>query len=69
MAVATAKEHVLLAVMAGRASAPGDAAAQRVGRSIERGARPSYVPGRRRGARTGDAAPSLVRRLKAVLAA
>jgi len=67
VAVATGKEHEMLALMAGRASAPG-AAAQRVGRSIELDARTSYVPGRRR-ARPGDAAPSLVRRLKAVLAA
>ena len=35
MAVATGKEHEMLALMAGRASAPG-AAAQQVGRAIER---------------------------------
>ena len=67
LAVATGKEHEMLALMSGRASAPG-AAAQRVGRSIESGARASYVPGRRR-ARPGDTAPSLVRRIRAVLAA
>ncbi|RYC13259.1 hypothetical protein [Nocardioides zhouii] len=66
LTVATGKEHEMLALMAGRASAPGPAA-QRVGRSIELGARASYVPGRRR-ARPGDA-PSLVRRLRAALAA
>jgi hypothetical protein len=65
LAVATAKEHEMLALMAGRASAPGEAAA-RVGRSIEAAARTSYVPevGRHRAP-----APSLVQRLKAVLAA
>ena len=66
MGVATGKEHEMLALMAGRASAPG-AAAQRVGRAIELGARTSYVPGRRR--RRDDAPTSLVQRLKAVLAA
>lgn len=64
-AVATGKEHELLALMAGRASAPGEAA-QRVGRGIELAARASYVPeaGRHRAT-----APSLVQRLKAALAA
>jgi hypothetical protein len=38
VSVATGKEHEMLALMAGRASAPG-AAAQRVGRAIERRAR------------------------------
>ncbi|PKH37143.1 hypothetical protein SAMN05192575_10164 [Nocardioides alpinus] len=66
LAVATTKEHEMLALMAGRASGPGEAAA-RVGRSIEAGARTSYVPGARRRTETG--APSLVQRLKAVLAA
>lgn len=65
LGVATGKEHEMLALMAGRASAPGDAA-QRVGRAIERAARASYVPG---AARPAPAAPSLVQRLKAVLAA
>ena len=66
MGVATGKEHEMLALMAGRASAPGPAA-QRVGRAIELGARTSYVPGRR--PREVDAPTTLVRRLKAVLAA
>ena len=68
--VATAKEHEMLALMAGRASAPGPAA-QRVGRGIERGARTSYVPGRRArsSSHPGAGPTSLVRRLKAVLAA
>ncbi len=66
MSVATGKEHEMLALMAGRASAPGPAA-QRVGRAIELGARTSYVP-RRRSPR--DAAPtSLVDRIRSVLAA
>jgi len=66
LSVATTKEHEMLALMAGRASGPGEAAA-RVGRSIELDARTSYVPGVR--ARTAPEAPSLVQRLKAVLAA
>jgi hypothetical protein len=64
-AIATAKEHELLALMAGRASAPGEAA-QRVGRGIERAARASYVPGA--GPRPVPA-PTLVQRIRAVLAA
>ncbi|GAA5123992.1 hypothetical protein GCM10023339_44820 [Alloalcanivorax gelatiniphagus] len=63
--VATAKEHELLALMAGRASAPG-AAAQRAGRAIEAAARTSYVPG---AAPRPSAPPSLVQRIRAVLAA
>ena len=67
LAVATQKEHEMLALMGGRASAPG-AAAARVGRSIELAARTSYVPGVR--TRTASMqAPSLVQRLRAVLAA
>ena len=65
LAVATAKEHEMLALMAGRASAPGEAAA-RVGRGIEAAARASYVPG---AVRPRHAAPTLVQRIKAVLAA
>jgi hypothetical protein len=65
LAVATGKEHEMLALMAGRASAPG-AAAARVGRGIEAAARTSYVPG---AVRPAAATPSLVQRLKAVLAA
>jgi hypothetical protein len=64
-AIATSKEHELLALMAGRASAPGEAA-QRVGRALELGARTSYVPG---AVRASTPAPSLVQRIKAVLAA
>ncbi len=64
-AVAAGKEHELLALMAGRASAPGEAA-QRVGRAIELAARTSYVPG---AAPRPAPAPSLVQRLRAVLAA
>ncbi|WP_374456260.1 hypothetical protein [Nocardioides sp.] len=64
-AVATAKEHEMLALMAGRASAPGEAA-QRVGRAIEVAARTSYVPG---AVRPTAATPSLVQRIRAVLAA
>ena len=52
--------------MAGRASAPGEAAA-RVGRGIELAARTSYVPGAACG--RGRRTRSLVQRLKAVLAA
>jgi hypothetical protein len=66
LGVATGKEHEMLALMAGRASAPGPAA-QRVGRGIEADARTSYVPGARRSHRAE--APSLVQRLRAVLAA
>ena len=66
MTVATGKEHEMLALMAGRASAPAPAAL-RVGRAIELDARSSYVPGR---APRDVAAPaSLVQRLRAVLAA
>ncbi|KRE93607.1 hypothetical protein ASG76_14285 [Nocardioides sp. Soil774] len=65
LAVATGKEHEMLALMAGRASAPGEAA-RRVGAAIEAAARTSYVPGAKRPA---SATPSLVQRLKAVLAA
>lgn len=68
MAVATGKEHEMLALMAGRASAPGPAA-QRVGRAIEAGARTSYVPGRGPRRTSASGPTSLVGRLKAVLAA
>ena len=66
LTVATAKEHEMLALMAGRASGPGEAAA-RVGRSLELAARTSYVPGVR--VLTAPGTPSLVQRLRAVLAA
>lgn len=65
VAIATGKEHEMLALMAGRASSPGEAA-QRVGREIEAAARASYVPG---AVRRRPAPPSLVQRIKAVLAA
>jgi hypothetical protein len=64
LAKATAKEHVLLAMMAGRVSTP-DAAAARVGAAIEERARTTYHP-----APSADAAPhGLIGRLKAVVAA
>ena len=66
LAGASAKEHEMLALMAGRASAPGEAAA-RVGRMIETSARASYVP--RAAAPEQPRLHPLVRRLKAVLAA
>lgn len=66
-ALATGKEHEMLALMAGRASAPGEAA-QRVGRAIERAARTSYVP-RTTPRRAPGEGTSLVKRLKAVLVA
>jgi hypothetical protein len=64
-ALATGKEHEMLALMAGRASAPGEAA-RRAGRAIELAARTSYVPRAVEPART---APTLVQRIRAVLAA
>lgn len=63
---AVAKEHHMLALTAGRASAPGEAAA-RVGADIEARARASYVSPAPRPTR--HSGPTLVRRLKAVLAA
>ncbi|SEB47987.1 hypothetical protein SAMN04489844_0231 [Nocardioides exalbidus] len=70
-AIATAKEHELLALMAGHASAPG-VAAQRAGREIEAAARSSYDAGDAAVDAAADhrgGSPSLVQRLKAVLAA
>lgn len=64
MAKATAKEHVLLAMMAGRVSAP-DAAAARVGAEIEQRARSSYRPAQD----TVEPPVGLLGRLKAVVAA
>lgn len=66
-AIAAAKEHELLALMAGRASAPGEAA-QRVGRAIERDARASYLTGAAP-RRAPAPALSLAQRIRAVLAA
>lgn len=76
LARATAKEHTLLAVMAGQA-AMDDAAAPRVGRALEEKARAGFRPEppvRRTTATTGSRRAdgptrSLVGRLKAVLAA
>jgi hypothetical protein len=65
MAKATAKEHVLLAVMAGRVSAH-DAAAARVGEQIENAARASRRPVHR--GRT-EPEPGLLDRIRAALAA
>jgi hypothetical protein len=67
LSVATRKEHEMLALMAGRASAPG-AAAARVGRSIEASARSSYVAGQRQPSAPGVPV-SFVQRIKAALAA
>jgi hypothetical protein len=64
MAKATAKEHALLAMMAGRVSTP-DAAAARVGAEIEARARATYRPAQPRAA----APHGLLGRLKAVVAA
>lgn len=65
MATATAKEHELLSVMAGRASAGGELAA-RAGEQVEQRARATYTPPRRR----HRAEPSsLLGRLKALLVA
>lgn len=64
MVKATAKEHALLAMMAGRVSTPDDAAAH-VGADIEDRARATYRP-----APVAIAPPtSLLGRLKAVVAA
>ncbi len=64
MAKATAKEHVLLAMMAGRVSTP-DAAAARVGAEIEDRARTTYRP-----APVAAPAPhGLIGRIKSVVAA
>ncbi|MCD6638867.1 MAG: hypothetical protein LT071_03005 [Nocardioides sp.] len=66
LAKAVTRERHMLALMAGRASAPGEAAA-RVGADIEARARASYEAPAPRPSR--HAGPRLVRRLKAVLAA
>ncbi|MFC4785306.1 hypothetical protein ACT8ZV_12580 [Nocardioides sp. MAHUQ-72] len=65
MARATAKEHVLLAVMAGRVSAQ-DATAVRVGETIEHEARATRRP---TSGPAEPAAPGLLDRIKAALAA
>jgi hypothetical protein len=67
MATSAAKERILLAMMAGRVSAPDDAAV-RVGAAIEADARATYRPAREPGARRA-AQPRLLARLRAALAA
>ena len=65
MEKSAAKEHILLAVMAGRVSAH-DATAARVGEAIENSARATFRPIRA----TGEPqAPGLLDRIKAALAA
>jgi hypothetical protein len=79
MARSAAKERILLAMLAGRASASDDTAV-RVGAAIEAGARATYRPVRRpvgqpvgqsgpRRARRSAEQPRLLARLKAALAA
>lgn len=72
MATSAAKERVLLAMMAGRVSAPDDTAV-RVGAAIEARARATYRPARRPGSRLPGSRragqPRLLARLKAALAA
>jgi hypothetical protein len=65
MAKAVAKEHVLLAVMAGSAGV-GDELAARVGARIEERARAGYVPAP---AVVTEHRPSLIGRIRAALAA
>lgn len=65
LATSTAKERVLMASMAGLVSSHDDAAA-RVGERLEQRARATYRPVR---SHRGPAAPSLLGRLKAALAA
>ena len=64
MAKATAKEHLLLAMMAGRVSTP-DAAGARVGAEIEDRARATYRPA----PIPAEAPHGLLSRIKAVVAA
>ena len=66
MARSAAKERILLAMMAGRVSAPDDVAA-RVGREIEEHARATYRPARTTSRRAEQ--PRLLARLKAAIAA
>ena len=70
MRTATAKEQAMLAAMAGRASVQ-DAAAIRVGETIEQRAREGVRAGGRPGAHRADPRPhdGLLDRIKAVLAA
>jgi hypothetical protein len=64
LAKATAKEHTMLAMMAGRVSGPGQGAA-RVGAEIEERARATYAPT----PPVAEQPAGLLRRLKAVMAA
>jgi hypothetical protein len=66
MSRSAAKERILLAMMAGRVSAP-DHVAARVGRTIEERARVTYRPVRRSDHRAEQ--PRLLARLRAALAA
>ncbi len=66
MARSADKERILLAMMAGRVSAPDDDAV-RVGAQIESQARATYRPVRTAGRRAAQ--PRLIARLKAALAA
>lgn len=68
MSVATAKEHALLAVMAGRAGL-ADPAAPRVGATIEERARRGHRPRPVTRGPGSHAGPGLFDRLRAVLAA
>ena len=65
MTKSAAKEHMLLAVMAGRVSAQ-DATAARVGEAIEASARATYRPIR---TEADPATPGLLDRIRAALAA
>jgi hypothetical protein len=67
MAKSAAKERILLAMMAGRVSAPDDIAV-RVGAAIESRARATYRPVQRAGSRRAGQ-PRLLARLKSALAA
>lgn len=67
MATSAAKERILLAMMAGRVSAPDDTAV-RVGGAIEADARATYRPVRQPGVRRAEQ-PRLLARLRAALAA
>lgn len=66
MARSATKERILLAMMAGKVSAPDDDAA-RIGAAIESRARATYRPVRTAGRRADQ--PRLLDRIKAVLAA
>jgi hypothetical protein len=68
MTKSAAKEHTLLAMMAGRVSVP-DQAAARVGAAIEAHARATYRPVRPATTSRRAAHPRLLARLKAALAA